>query len=461
MIYTVVDIETTGGRPATDRITEIAMYKMEDDEVIDEFHSMVNPQRQIPPRITMLTGIDNQMVDDAPLFKELAETIEAFTSDSVFVAHNVNFDYAFLRNEFNRLHLKFLRKKLCTIRLSRKIFPGLPSYSLPKLCKSLEIPLDHPHRAWGDAEATVELFKKVQREDNEGFITHSLNRNSREASLPPHVDKEKFDALPDATGVYFFYNEHGKVVYIGKAKNIRSRVMTHFSSNTNTTRKHRFHEIIHDLSWEETGSEMMACLVEAHAIKEHWPPFNRALKRIRLNWGIYTYIDQNGFGRFAIAQTSKTNKARVAFQHNFQAAEVLRELIEDWQLCSRLSGLHFEDVRTSGRCHDHEWSGCRGACIQEEAPEAYNNRYEAAIEELLEEEATYVLKDVGRTKKEMALVLVENGRYKGFGYAPAKVKIKSPEAIREYLTSGYDDQDIQQILESFVASHPVEKLVFD
>src|SRR6185437_1998988 len=205
-MYAVVDIETTGGYASGNGITEIAIFLTDGKKVTDSFHSLINPECYIPSFITSLTGITNEMVQDAPTFEDIADEVENFTKDRVFVAHNVNFDYSFIKQEFSALGLKFERKKLCTVRLSRKIFPNLPSYSLGNLCGSLGIKIKDRHRAKGDAEATTKLLHLLVKGDNESFIDKSLKRTSRETLLPANLPKEDFEALPEEAGVYYFHD---------------------------------------------------------------------------------------------------------------------------------------------------------------------------------------------------------------------------------------------------------------
>ena len=221
-MYTIVDIETTGNGIKGNKITEISIFKFDGNEIVDEYTSLVNPECEIPYFITRLTGIDEDLVRNAPTLSEIAPKILEITKDSIFVAHSVNFDYNVIKNEFQNLGLDFSRKKLCTVRLSRKLLPGYNSYSLGKLCSSLQIPLTDRHRARGDAHATVLLFKKLMQQENAAKIFKSfLNARSQEATLPPSLPKQVFDKLPKKPGVYYFKDAMGKIIYVGKAIDIK------------------------------------------------------------------------------------------------------------------------------------------------------------------------------------------------------------------------------------------------
>ena len=226
MFYTIIDVETSG---RTNRITEISVFKYNGDTVVDEFTSLVNPNCYIPDHITALTGIDNGTVANAPDFQDIAQQILDITEDAIFVAHNVNFDYNVIRNEFKSLNIEFNRKKLCTVRLSRKLLPGHKSYSLGKLCKDLNINVNGRHRARGDAEATVILFQKLQaQEKSREVFSAFLNKNSKEATLPPNLPKEIFNAIPNSIGIYYFKNKKGEIIYVGKAKDIKKEYLVTF-----------------------------------------------------------------------------------------------------------------------------------------------------------------------------------------------------------------------------------------
>lgn len=454
MRFAIVDIETTGGSPSRHRITEIAVVLMEDGEVLQEWQTLVNPEKPIPPRIVRLNGLTDELVQDAPTFEEVADQFNKLTEGAVFVAHNVNFDYAFLRNAFNRIKGKFTRKKLCTVRLARKLVPGLSSYGLDRLCSHFNIGNEQRHRALGDAKATAHLFAKLQELDQGQHISAALNRLSREAVLPPNLPREQFDDLPKALGVYFFYDVKGKLLYVGKAKNIRSRVSSHFSYHTNTQNKHRFVQQIYEVKYELAGSELFAHLLEVHTIKKHWPPFNRSMKRIRLNYGVFTYYDRNGFGRFAVAETSKTNRGTVSFRYYSDAWYCVEQLMKNHQLCKQLCGLDDPNHNCAMLVEQ-----CKGKCLNQEEVALYNLRYQQALTELTSANSSYFVKGKGRTEDEVSIAYVERGRYKGWGYVPAATNLQDVETVKDYLQSGYDDQDVQYLLQSHLNKYPEDRIV--
>ena len=261
-MFAVVDIETTGGYSASHKITEIAILIHDGERVVETFETLINPERYITPHISMLTGITNEMVKSAPKFYEVAKEIFLLTQDKVFVAHNVNFDYSFLREEFKSLGGDFNRKRLCTVRLARKAFPGYRSYSLGNICTSLGIQIKNRHRAMGDAEATAILFSKIITEDKDGSIMKIGKKHNAEANLPANLPSEVYKSLPNATGVYYFHDEKGKIIYVGKAIDIKKRIQQHFTAPQGA--RLNFLDHIHNITYELTVNELVALLFESH-----------------------------------------------------------------------------------------------------------------------------------------------------------------------------------------------------
>ncbi|RYG15981.1 MAG: DNA polymerase III subunit epsilon, partial [Chitinophagaceae bacterium] len=285
--YAIVDIETTGGSVSNSRITEIAILLHNGREVTKRWSSLVNPEMDIPLHITALTGIDNEMVAAAPTFEDLAAEVYDLLSDKVFVAHNVNFDYSFLRGQLSACNFTWNAPKLCTVRMSRKLLPGLRSYSLGKLCSDVGINVQNRHRALGDADATAILFAMLLEKDSEQVISGMLRKASPEQRLPANVPMADFQALPDSPGVYYFHDNAGKVIYVGKAINLKKRVASHFTGNDGSSKRQHFLRDIFAISFERCGSELMALLLECSEIQRLWPLHNRALKRFEAKFGLY------------------------------------------------------------------------------------------------------------------------------------------------------------------------------
>lgn len=449
MTYAIVDIETTGGYAAANGIIEICIKIFDGEKIIEEFETLVNPNQNIPRYIQAFTGINNEMVQDAPGFEEIAEKVYTYLQGNIFVAHNVNFDYSFIKSHLEFYGYSFNAKKLCTVRLSRQIFPGLPSYSLGNLCNSLQIDLNNRHRAGGDAEATVILFKKLLDNDAKGIIQTSLNRNSKEAVLPPNVPKADFDALPKTPGVYYFHDQKGKVVYVGKAKNIRSRVNSHFSNNSDSRQKQNFVRNIHAISFQSTATELMAAILESTEIKRLWPIFNTSQKRQEEVFGIFVYEDQNGYMRLAIEKKRKYYNPVYTFHYKVDGYGVLKKLMKEFSLCPKLCFIQTDNEKCIGIAEEH----CHGACEKSEAPKAYNERVLKAIASLTQR-PSYVVLDKGLSENEVSCIMVDGGSFFGMGYLPKNLEVISKQTIQEYIKPYKENSYIRTLLLSHASNFP-------
>ena len=451
MEFAIVDIETTGGFGAKNKITEIAIIIHNGEVELERFSTLVDPQSFIPKNITALTGITNEMVKGAPPFYEVAKKVWEMTENRTFVAHNVGFDYNIIRNEFKELGAKFQRKKLCTIRLAKKIFPGKSSYSLGVLCESLGIPLSNRHRALGDTEATSILFKMMfESNKNEAFETQ-LKLLNKEAKLPSKLPARIFNSLPDKCGVYYFYNDQKDVIYVGKAKNIKKRITQHFTNIDSTSRKNNMMREISDISYEITGSELIALLKESEEIKTISPKFNRAQRKIRFNVGIIQYQDQNGYLRLGIDRKSVTNApSYLKFTSQGEARQFLHQIVEKGNLCQKLVGLQ----TGKGACFEQYLGMCRGACEKKECASTYNLRLKNTLESYSLAGDSYLLKDVGRSEDEFTVVWVQNGAYQGFGYFFHDVG--NINTIKEGIQKAMDNRDVIGIIKSFINKNKVE-----
>ncbi|HMG68779.1 MAG TPA: exonuclease domain-containing protein, partial [Chitinophagaceae bacterium] len=370
----------------------------------------------------------------------------------IFIAHNVNFDYSFVKSHLTAHGYDYNAKRLCTVRLSRKIFPGFPSYSLGNLCNSLNIQIENRHRAGGDAEATVKVFQKLLQHDSQQHIAKSLQRNSKEQSLPPNVPKEHFEKLPYSPGVYYFHNEKGKIIYVGKAKNIRYRVNSHFSNNLDTRQKQNFLRHTHAISFQTCGTELMACILESSEIKRYWPIFNHSQKRWEDVYGIFTYEDQKGYLRLAIEK----NKKHITPVHNFHylvdGHTMLRKLISEFHLCPRLCFMQ----KDNEPCGDE----CTGACKQKENAHDYNMRVQQAIYSL-NERPSFAIVDKGISSNDQSCILILNGKLFGMGYIPDDVQIAGTETLKEYIQPYKENSFIRNLVNGYAARYPSKLIALD
>ncbi|MBS3806110.1 MAG: GIY-YIG nuclease family protein [Bacteroidales bacterium] len=435
-MYAIIDVETTGLKAATQKIIDIAIVLHDGRKVVDEFQSLINPERNIPANITRLTGITNHMVEEAPKFWEVARDIVLMTRDKTFVAHNVNFDYSFVRKEFSELGYAFKRRKLCTVQLSRKLLPGKKSYSLGNICQELGCDIEDRHRAYGDARATALLF------------THLMALDQQEKEyIPPQgmSDLRIIRNLPPKTGVYYFLNDQGDVIYIGKSKSIRSRVLNHFQ-DARTRRSRNMLEQIHDISYETTGSELIALLKESHEIKQYKPMFNRRQRRGSTDFGVYYYHDSTGYIRFQVSRNKDDQGLLAAFSSYREARAYLFNLCGQYNLCQKFCGLY----ESAGACFYYHVDQCAGACAGEESAENYNRRALQAIENLNLEHENFFIVESGRNAEELAVVQIENNHYRGYGYLYDPASQGNLELLRDVINPLPDNQDIQRILRHYL-----------
>ena len=450
-MYAIVDIETTGGYARSNGITEIAIYLHDGTTVIDEFVTLIDPGRDIPNYIAGFTGITNEMVAKAPSFDNVAHRIFDMLEHAVFVAHNVNFDYSFIHNQLALSGYELKSKKLCTVRYSRKIFPGLASYSLGNICAHLNIPISARHRAGGDAEATVKLFELLLANDDGSVLKSFLKKGSKEYLLPPNLPKEQFDKLPLTTGVYYFHNEHGKVIYVGKAVQIQKRVGQHFGGNSTTKQKQDFLRNIHAVTYTECATELMALILESIEIKKHWPEFNRAQKHLDYPYGLYAYEDQHGYLRICIDRKRKNLQSLATFKSMNEALMQLKQLLLSYELCPKLCNIDL----TKTPCDD---TVCRGACQQKEDVAVYNKRAYAAIEELSGLESFAIL-GKGFNEDEMSCVLIEKGLFYGMGYLPTSTPLNEINELKTFIQPMRSNFFIRELLGSESISDWGKKVV--
>jgi DNA polymerase III subunit epsilon len=454
-MYAIVDIETTGGYAGYHRVTEVAVYHHDGTSITNSFQTLINPGRSIPYFITGLTGIDYQMVKDAPTFSEIADEIFSWLNGRVFVAHNAHFDYSFLKKEFEDAGIAFTNKKLCTVRLSRKIIPGLRSYGLGRLAESLGIEISNRHRAAGDAEATAKIFDVLIKRDSEGAIAAALKRNSGETILPPNLSRAEFDRLPAKAGVYYFHDGNGKVIYVGKAINIKKRIAGHFTGDAREWNRSNIRNEIAQISYELTGTELIALILEAQEIKRLWPKYNLAQKNKIEEWGIYDYEDRNGYIRFSITLRTRGSVPLISFTSKGDAWNFMWEKVRENKLCSKLCGLQ----KTAGACYEHQGGNCSGACLGLEDPSIYNQRVSEAIVSISENTETLAIVGRGRSADEQSLVLVEKGIFLGYGYVDKSVSVSTLEEAKLYIKPGKENRVAQNVVNSFLVSARASEII--
>lgn len=443
--YAIVDIETTGGNASHSRITEIAIVIHDGEKVIDRWESLINPQKDIPPAIFALTGITNEMVAKAPTFDLLSDHILELLSDRIFVAHNVNFDYSFVRHELEAAGLKWTAKKLCTVRAARKIKPGFASYSLGRLCKSLDISLENAHRAGGDVDATTILFSKLLEWDTAGEMAKMIKKTAQDQRLPPNLEPADFEQLPDKTGVYYFYNAFKKVIYVGKAVNLKKRVASHFTGHKITPQRQNFLRDIYSISFEVCATELIALLLEASEIKKLWPVYNTALKRFEAKFGLFEYEARSGYRYLAVGKISKNQNCIEAFNSLYEGINKLRDLAQkfeiDYRYCiygtSAQSEMPFETVKIA-------------------LPDltTHNEKVDNALTYYLQHRPSFAIIDKGRTGQERSCIWVEKGHFYGMGYMDLDDALSDLNEIKDHVTRYSSNQYMMQVINAFALKSP-------
>jgi DNA polymerase-3 subunit epsilon len=451
-LYAIVDIETTGGQFNEEGITEIAIYKFDGLEIVDQFISLVNPEKEIQPFVVKLTGINNAMLRSAPKFYEVAKRIIEITEGCILVAHNTSFDYRILRTEFSRLGYDFVKPTLCTVELSKKLIPEQPSYSLGKLVRALGIPMSDRHRASGDALATVKLFKMLLAKDTEKEILISSIKAEIKSGLTPKL-LDIVESLPSKTGIYYMHNEKGNLIYIGKSKNIKKRVNQHFTGTTNKSKKIQVE--VFAVTHEETGSELVALLKESEEIKINKPIYNRAQRKSIFQYALYEVLDENGYLNLRLEKADGRKKEITAYTSLQEGKNALFRITEKYNLCQKLNGLY----ETQNGCFQYKIKECKGACLGKETPEEYNERVVGFINEMTFENNNMVIIDRGRSINERSAVLIENGIYKGYCFYDLNYQINTIEVLKNIIIPMQNNRDTRTIIQSYLRKNKVMKVM--
>ena len=449
-MYAILDIETTGGQFNEEGITEIAIYKFDGHEVVDQFISLVNPEIPIQPFVVKLTGINNAMLRSAPKFFEVAKRIIEITNDCVIVAHNASFDYRILRTEFRRLGYDFQARTLCTVELSKKLLPEQPSHSLGKLVRALGIPMADRHRASGDALATIKLFKILLEKDIEKEIVKDFIKLEVEKGIAPKL-LDIVSKLPTTTGVYYIHDVKSNLIYIGKSRNIKKRINQHFTGTSAKCKK--IQTQVFTVTYEETGSELIALLKESQEIKINKPILNRAQRKSIFQYALYTEKDEKGYLNLKIQKADGRKKEITSFASLQEAKNALFRITSHYNLCQKLTGLY--ETKTS--CFQYSIKECDGACIDKVSPEVYNARVTEFMNKNSFENQNMIIQDKGRTISERSAVLIENGIYKGYAFYDLNYQINNIDILRNIIIPMQYNRDTKNIIQAHIRKNKTIK----
>jgi len=451
-LYAILDIETTGGKYNEEGITEIAIYRFDGHKIVDQFFSLVNPERDIQSFVVNLTGINNEMLQNAPKFHEVAKRIIEITKGCTIVAHNAQFDNRILTTEFDRLGYSFDKNFLCTVELSKKLIPNLASYSLGKLMRSLGIPISDRHRAQGDAKATLMLFKiLLEKDTSKKIIQETVKKDPKRQLEPKLIDI--IESTPSIIGVYYIHKKNGSIIYIGKSKNIKKRLLQHFTNDNRKSKKIQLE--VDSVTYEETGNDLIAQLKESEEIKQNKPIFNHALKRTLYEYQLSSFKDTNGYINLKIEKADEGKNAIITFSNYQQAKMFLFKITEEFRLCQKLNGIH----KTTSNCFLFSIKQCNGACIEDESPKVYNKRLLDFIEKNSYKNQSILIIDRGRDIDERSVILIEDGIYKGYGFYNLNYQINNPEVLKSIITPMPDNRDAQHILQVYLRKNKVLKIV--
>ncbi len=451
--FAIIDIETTGGLHTRDKIIEIAVIVTDGVQVIEEFQSLIHPERSIPTSITRITGIDDKMVREAPKFYQVGKKVIELLEGCVFVAHNVRFDYSFIKEEFANLGYPFNKKRLCTIKLTKSQLPGLPSYGLDGLIEHFKLTIINRHRAYGDAYATYELFKILMKEHCDSFHLKQIINEGIDASiLPKGISIDDMHDAPESPGVYYLYNQNDRVMYIGKAKNIRKRLFQHFRKMSRKSMN--IYHRVHKLEYVETGSELVALLLELHEIKTRKPELNRSLRRTNYPFALYL---QTTIGHhqpsFRIARHNTKNDMKYEkiklFGSKQSADGFVQSSILQYGICQK----EFKSASRIFTCH------CQDGC------EDFFSDRQGVVDHFISEvqqefEDDFVLLGDGRHRDEKSFVLIMEGQLQGYGFIDAESMISTSSEWIEHVTQRFSYPEANGLVRTYMAKNRCSVIKF-
>ncbi|MEL6917479.1 MAG: exonuclease domain-containing protein [Bacteroidota bacterium] len=447
-MYTILDIETTGGKYNEEGITEIAIHRFDGHEVVDKFISLVNPEKEIQPFVVNLTGINNKMLRTAPKFHEVAKRIVEITKDAVIVAHNAQFDYRILRTEFRRLGYNFERKTLCTVDLSKKLLPDMDSYSLGKLVRSLGIPVSDRHRANGDALATLQLFKLLLSKDLDKTIIKQVVRDKSLGELSPR-QLDIVEQLPSETGVYYMHNKEGEIIFLGKSTNIKKRVNQHFTKDGDHARK--IQKETKKVTYEKTGNELVSILKEYGELQRNRPKYNLNKKHQLFSHALYSSVDTQGYLRLKVELSNGMDGRVTTFTSKQGARNTLNKINEEFQLCNKLNG--FPEIKCN--CQQTR----ENDCLDKNDISLYNERVGEAIQKYSLLKKNTLLIDKGREIGERSVILIKDGFFKGLGFYNLNHQINNIHILESIITPMQGDFNTNHIIESYLRKRKVLKIL--
>ena len=442
-----VDIETNGGNGDSGRITEIAVIRVENGQVVDEYATLVNPGSPIPHWITRLTGITNNDLIHAPYFDDIAADLHRIMDGAVFVAHNVRFDYSFIRRQLEANGYKFRPKLFCTVRMSRGMYPEHKGHSLEKIITRHNIVVNGRHRAYDDAKAIYDFTQLAIDQKGVDAFLQNVATQFKTKTLPPNIDEASFANIPQTPGIYIFEDKDGAPLYVGKSVNLRQRVMSHFANDTRVAKEMKLSQGSHNISFIQTETEIEALLLESAKIKELQPLHNRLLRRATKQTVLMRTYTGDGYMKMALESRNLSEETDIdniygVYTTKSQAKGRLEELVKTFQLCPKLMDLE----KSKSACFRYHLGLCHGACIGEEDAERYNRRVELALERSKVDSWPFKGELAVKISEAKALI-VDQWIIKGYMTA-----IEGSEPYIERIRNGFDI-DTYKILRSYIRQH--------
>ena len=422
-MYSILDVETTGGKFNEEGITEIAIYRFDGEKIVDQFVSLINPEIPIQPFVQQLTGINDKMLINAPKFFQIAKRILEITENSILVAHNSSFDYRMLKIEFERLGYQFNISQLCTVKLSKKLIPDLKSYKLGNLVKNLGIPISNRHRASGDALATVELFKLLLLKDNEKIIVNSLITETKSSSK--NKWQKLINKLPNDVGIYYFHDQNGKIIYIGKSNNIKNRVNQHLTGKSKKSLNIQLEAF--DITFERTGSELIALLKENTEIKKHKPKFNKLLKKI-------------------------IKKFCLEICENFEGDKYLR-------ICHYDDTINYLECYSSLKTANNRLEFFKKKYELSDSIKKNNININLLIKDLSYKFKNMLLVDKGRDIDEKSVIVVKDNHYIGYGFFTLNHQISNFDVLDSLIVKNEYIENSKEVILKYLKKNKIEKLI--
>ncbi|SNR85484.1 DNA polymerase-3 subunit epsilon [Methylobacillus rhizosphaerae] len=377
-VYVLIDLETTGATPDKDRITEIGLIRYEDGIEVSRWQTLINPEIPISSFIEGITGISNAMVHDAPLFQDVANELLSHLQGAVLCAHNVRFDHGFLRREFKRLGITLQLQALCTIKLSRLLYPVHKSHGLDAIINRHAIHCEARHRAMGDVEVVAEFLRIAAAEHGMEHLRNTAATLLQHQSPPADIHARLMDEMPESPGVYCFHGENSLSLYVGKSTNIRRKAMSHFNGEHVRIHKVRITQAIQDITWTATAGEFGAALLEANLVRQHHPIHNRFHTHQLYTWHLASAAEQLPLLKLVTLDDmtpEMSGQFYGAYRSIRQATAALRQMAEAHSLCPQWLGLEDSD----GPCFAAPLKRCKGVCCGREAPTLHYLRLQQAL----------------------------------------------------------------------------------